>query len=211
MGQERGRNRGRNGAGNGAVSAGKSRPFCATNCPDHRQRGNDTHPARRQWTKNTAIRGDISTAGEHLLALIDDMTDPRWRRRAVTTAPDRIDLAGCRTGAVGILGVRAQEKGIGIDAPARGEKIPAIGEFRRVLQVLLKLLGNAIRYSPRRIGRVGENRVRGRFGPDCRGRSGRGLLGDSERGCSRNSSASAAAAATVLGVGLYISRRLRKQ
>src|SRR5690606_7331958 len=50
--------------------------------------------------------------------------------------------------AVGILGVRAQEKGIGIDAPKRDEAIPATAEFRRVLQVLLNLLGNAIRYSP---------------------------------------------------------------
>ena len=92
---------------------------------------------------------DISTAGEHLLALIDDLADLEVvEDEQFTTAPDRIDLADVARRAAGILGVRAHERGIGIDAPKRGETIPAIGEFRRVLQVLLNLLGNAIRYSP---------------------------------------------------------------
>jgi hypothetical protein len=34
-----------------------------------------------------------------------------------TTAPDQIDLADCRPPCRGILGVRAQERGIAIDAP----------------------------------------------------------------------------------------------
>jgi signal transduction histidine kinase len=92
---------------------------------------------------------DISTAGEHLLALIDDLADLEVvEDEQFTTAPDRIDLADVARRAVGILGVRAQEKGIGIDAPKRGEAIPAVAEFRRVLQIMLNLLGNAIRYSP---------------------------------------------------------------
>ena len=44
--------------------------------------------------------------------------------------------------------MRARERGIAIDAPKDGESVPAIGEFRRVLQILLNLVGNAIRYSP---------------------------------------------------------------
>jgi signal transduction histidine kinase len=64
------------------------------------------------------------------------------------TAPDRIDLADVARRAAGILGVRANERGISIDAPKLGESLPAIAEFRRVLQVLLNLVGNAIRYAP---------------------------------------------------------------
>ena len=92
---------------------------------------------------------DISSAGEHLLALIDDLADLEVvEDEQFTTAPDKIDLADVARRAAGILGVRAQERGIVIDAPKQGESAPAIGEFRRVLQILLNLLGNAIRYSP---------------------------------------------------------------
>jgi signal transduction histidine kinase len=92
---------------------------------------------------------DIAAAGQHLLALIDDLADLEVvEADEFTTAPDRIDLADVARRAVGILGVRAQERGIAIDAPDHDESLPAIGEFRRVLQVLLNLIGNAIRYTP---------------------------------------------------------------
>jgi signal transduction histidine kinase len=92
---------------------------------------------------------DIATAGEHLLALLDDLVAVEVvEDDQFTTAPDQIDLADLARRAAGILGVRARERGIEVDAPKEGETALAIGEFRRVLQVLLNLLGNAIRYSP---------------------------------------------------------------
>lgn len=92
---------------------------------------------------------EIAMAGQHLLALIDDLADLEVvEAEEFSTAPDKIDLADVARRAVGILGVRAQERGIKIDAPRHDETVPAIGEFRRVLQVLLNLIGNAIRYSP---------------------------------------------------------------
>ncbi|MBT2133851.1 HAMP domain-containing histidine kinase [Croceibacterium sp. LX-88] len=92
---------------------------------------------------------DITSAGEHLLALIDDLTDLEVvEDEQFTTAPDHVDLSDLARRAAGILGMRARERGIRIDAPQKGEKVPAIGEFRRVLQILLNLIGNAIRYSP---------------------------------------------------------------
>jgi signal transduction histidine kinase len=92
---------------------------------------------------------DIATAGQHLLALIDDLSDLEVvEAEDFATAPDPIDLADVARRAAGILGVRARERGIIVDAPRAGEALPAVAEFRRVLQVLLNLLGNAIRYSP---------------------------------------------------------------
>jgi signal transduction histidine kinase len=92
---------------------------------------------------------DIAAAGQHLLGLLDDLADLEVvEADDFSAAPDHIDLADVARRAAGILGVRARERGIIIDAPRAGESLPAVAEFRRVLQVLLNLLGNAIRYAP---------------------------------------------------------------
>ena len=92
---------------------------------------------------------DIVNAGQHLLSLVDDLTDLEVvESDGFRAAPDPIDLADVAQRAAGILAVRAQEKRITIAAPPTGTSQPATAEFRRVLQVLLNLIGNAIRYSP---------------------------------------------------------------
>ncbi|MBX7481201.1 sensor histidine kinase [Qipengyuania qiaonensis] len=97
----------------------------------------------------SSYAADIATAAQHLLALIDDLSDLEVvESEDFVTAPDRIELADVARRACGILGVRAREKGITLVAPPDGEGQLAIAEFRRVLQILLNLLGNAIRYSP---------------------------------------------------------------
>lgn len=92
---------------------------------------------------------DIAAAGQHLLALLDDLSDLEVvEAEDFSTAPDRIDLADVARRAAGILGVRARERGIVLDPPRTDESLPAVAEFRRVLQILLNLIGNAVRYSP---------------------------------------------------------------
>lgn len=92
---------------------------------------------------------DIAAAGQHLLALVEDLADLEVvEAEDFTTIPDPIDLADVARQAAGILGVRARERGIAIDPPRAGESLPAMAEFRRVLQILLNLIGNAIRYTP---------------------------------------------------------------
>lgn len=92
--------------------------------------------------------GDIAEAGRHLLSMVEDLADLETVEDAgFAPTPDQIDLADCARRAAGILGVRAKERGITIELPPTDVAVPAVGEFRRVLQILLNLIGNAIRYT----------------------------------------------------------------
>lgn len=97
----------------------------------------------------SSYAADIASAGQHLLALIDDLADLEVvEAEGFTTAPDDIDLADVARRATGILSMRAKERNVTLVIPQEGETLHATGEFRRVLQILLNLLGNAINYSP---------------------------------------------------------------
>jgi signal transduction histidine kinase len=103
-------------------------------------------PLRRDYS---GYAGDIASAGRHLLALVDDLVDlqaierPDFRPEA-----EAIDLADIARRAAGLLSVRAADRQVRIDRPADDERLPATGEFKRVLQILVNLIANAIRYSP---------------------------------------------------------------
>lgn len=93
--------------------------------------------------------GDMVDAGQHLLALIEDITDLEGVEASdFQVALDRIDLGDAARQAAAILGAKAQERDIVLAPPPPGEHVWARGEFRRVLQVLINLIGNAIAYSP---------------------------------------------------------------
>ncbi len=92
---------------------------------------------------------DIASAGRHLLALVDDLADlEAIEATGFSAAREPVDLADMARRAAGLLALKAADRAIRIDKPAEDETLPAIGEFRRVLQVLLNLLGNAINYAP---------------------------------------------------------------
>ncbi|WP_417621559.1 sensor histidine kinase [Parasphingorhabdus sp.] len=92
---------------------------------------------------------DIASAGRHLLDLVNDLSDlEAIERPDFTVAADDIDLVDLAHRAAGLLAVKAADHQIRIDLPDEDEKLPARGEFRRSLQILVNLIGNAIRYSP---------------------------------------------------------------
>ena len=92
---------------------------------------------------------DIALAGRHLLDLVDDLADLQAVERPdFHIARERVDLAELARRAAGLLAMKAQDRGIRIDCPDEDESAPAMAEFRRVLQILLNLVGNAVRYSP---------------------------------------------------------------
>lgn len=93
---------------------------------------------------------DISSAARHLMGLVDDLVDLSAIERpdfAVEVEP--IDLADVARRAAGLLAVRAANAEVRIDRPSIDDTLPARGEFRRALQILVNLIGNAVRYSPR--------------------------------------------------------------
>lgn len=65
-----------------------------------------------------------------------------------TTASEPVDLADAASRAAGILGVRAQNRDTALVVSGNHGEAVATAEFRRVLQILLNLIGNAIAYSP---------------------------------------------------------------
>jgi len=154
---------------------------------------------------------DIAAAGQHLLALIDDLTDLEVvEADDFSTAPDRIDLAEVARQAAGILGVKAREAGITIDAPRLGESLMAVAEFRRVLQVLLNLIGNALRYAPARSQvwiRLEQEDARARV---IIADQGPGLDAEQQRRVFEKFERLGRSGDGGTGLGLYISRRLAR-
>ncbi|WP_336960193.1 HAMP domain-containing sensor histidine kinase [Sphingobium aquiterrae] len=103
-------------------------------------------PLRQDYA---AYAADIAAAGRHLLELVDDLADLQAVERAdFTTIEEDVDLADVARRAAGLLGMRARERRIEIVPPQPSEALVVRAEFRRVLQILVNLIGNAVRYSP---------------------------------------------------------------
>jgi two-component sensor histidine kinase len=84
---------------------------------------------------------DIAAAARHLLSVIQSMSeDPGQGHRT-------IDLAALAAEAVILLEPSAEARGIGIVIEG-SQPLPANGEERAVIQILVNLIGNAVRHSP---------------------------------------------------------------
>lgn len=103
-------------------------------------------PLREDYAEYAA---DIAVAGRHLLGLVDELVDLQAIERpdfAVVVEP--VDLADIARRAAGLLAVRAAAGGVRIDRPGADEALSAAADFGRTLQILVNLIGNAVRYSP---------------------------------------------------------------
>ncbi|MGB5077138.1 MAG: HAMP domain-containing sensor histidine kinase [Sphingorhabdus sp.] len=96
-----------------------------------------------------AYARDIANAARHLSALVDDLGDlEAVEREDFRTANDKIELGDVARRVAGLLALKAADHSIRISCPPESQKVPAVAEFRRVLQIMLNLVTNAIRYSP---------------------------------------------------------------
>jgi two-component sensor histidine kinase/PAS domain-containing protein len=84
---------------------------------------------------------DIAAAARHLLSVLSAMGDE------TTRAQSAIDLTALAAEAVIMLDSSAEERNVKIETEG-GDSLPARGEERAVIQILVNLLGNAIRHSP---------------------------------------------------------------
>jgi signal transduction histidine kinase len=103
-------------------------------------------PLREEYSD---YAGTIASAGQYLAAMLDDLADLEVvETPGFATAREPVDLADAASRAAGILGVRAQNREIRLVVDGAHGAVVALAEFRRVLQILLNLIGNAIAYSP---------------------------------------------------------------
>lgn len=93
--------------------------------------------------------GTIASAGQHLSAMLDDLADLEVvEAPGFSTTREKVDLGDAARRAAGILGVRAHARSITLLVDGEYGTVIAKAEFRRVLQILINLIGNAIAYSP---------------------------------------------------------------
>jgi len=103
-------------------------------------------PLRDEYSE---YAGTIASAGQHLAAMLDDLADLEVVETPdFATAKEPVDLADAAVRAAGILGVRAQNRETMLVVEGEHGAAIAVAEFRRVLQILINLIGNAIAYSP---------------------------------------------------------------
>ncbi len=103
-------------------------------------------PLREEYSD---YAGNIAAAGQHLSGMLDDLADLEVvEAPGFSAAKEKVDLVDAAARAAGILGVRAQDRRITLTHVKGDGPIVAMAEFRRVLQILINLIGNAIAYSP---------------------------------------------------------------
>jgi len=90
-----------------------------------------------------AYASDIATAAHHLLSVIRSLGE-----QSQSAGGGKVDLIELTSEAVGLIETAAKERSILLGVqPAR--KLFASGESRSVVQILVNLIGNAVRYAPK--------------------------------------------------------------
>lgn len=100
-------------------------------------------------TKQQTQVGHIHTAGQHLLALVDDMLDLVGIESGRCRIEQRVvPLAAALQQATNLVAPIAERAGVSLVVPPDGEQLPALlADPNRLRQVLTNLMSNAIKYN----------------------------------------------------------------
>ena len=150
-----------------------------------------------------AYAGDIAAAARHLLSVIRSMVDQPGDASSV------VDLAVLAGDALALIQPQADERSVKLDL--RGQSaIPVHGERRGVIQILVNLLGNAVRHSPEDGSVTLELRVSGGMGEASITDRGEGIpAADQERVFEKFERLDGGGSGGA-GLGLAIARRLAR-
>ena len=104
--------------------------------------------------------GRVKRAGQHLLALITDVIDvSKIEAGKVSVHIEVCDLAGVIGEAVAAIRPEADNKGLALEISVP-QDVSLVTDRRRLLQCVLNLLSNAVRYTERGSIRVAAQLVR---------------------------------------------------
>lgn len=99
-------------------------------------------------TKMRQVVGRLQANGRHLLGLINDVLDlSKIEAGQLTLSRDRFDLGATVRSVVAATESLAQAKNLGLSVVIADVLPPATGDERRIRQVLLNLVGNAIKFT----------------------------------------------------------------
>lgn len=165
-------------------------------------------PLRQDYADYAA---DIVSAGRHLVGLVDDLVDLQTiELPGFTILPQPVDLIDIARRAVGMLRMRASSARVQIDTPALEHALPATGNARRALQIVVNLIANAVRYSPLDAMIWVRVEREGAVGAIIVGDQGKGIaLADQARIFNKFERVDPLEAGGS-GLGLYIARRLAR-
>lgn len=92
---------------------------------------------------------DIAQAGRHLLSLIEDILDASAIERGhASIEPGHISVARVIEMAASIVSIDADARGVNVARKSTSPELAVIADERRFCQILVNLLGNAIKFAP---------------------------------------------------------------
>ena len=107
-------------------------------------------PFDRIAANYTCYATEINTAGHDLLDMINDVLDlSKIEAGKYQLTDDAVGLAMVVRSCIAMLRLRANESGVRIENRVNGNHVTVRGDWRAVKQIVLNLLDNAVKFTPR--------------------------------------------------------------